>query len=135
MSPQDAYEFSSRENQTIGKAATWALALAGMSFVMVIVHLVVALVGTDLTDSSLTLIVFDLGAGVASASCYLAAAVLFGVVGLALRRVVTTEGNDLQNMMKALVTLHRIFVIRIALVFLTVLAVVAVIAIGEGLGG
>lgn len=132
---QDAYEFTSRENETIGKAAKWALALAGVSFVMVIVHLVVAFVGTDLADSSLVLIVFDTGAGVVSASCYLAAAVLFGVVGAALRRVVQTEGNDLQNMMKALATLHRIFVLRIALVFLTVIAVVAVIAIGEGFGG
>ena len=32
---QDAYEFTSRENQVIGKAATWALALSGASFVMV----------------------------------------------------------------------------------------------------
>lgn len=135
MQQQDAYEFTARENETIGKAATWSLALAGVSFVMVIVHLVVAFVGTNLSDTSLALIVFDMGAGVASASCYLAAAVLFGVVGGALRRVVTTEGNDLKNMMKALTTLHRIFVLRIALVFLTVIAVVAVIAVGEGLGG
>jgi hypothetical protein len=75
---------------------------------------------------------FDVGAGVVSATCYLVAGVLFVVVGGALRRVVNTEGSDLQHMLKALDTLHRIFVLRIALVFLTVLAVVAVIAIGEG---
>ena len=129
---QDAYEFSERENQTIGKAATWSLALAGASFIMVVVHLVVALSGAQLSETSLQLLVFDVGAGVVSASCYLAAGVLFAIVGSALRRVVKTEGADLQNMMKALTTLHRIFVVRIALVFLTVVAVVAVVAVGEG---
>jgi hypothetical protein len=132
MQARDAYEFTTRENETIGKAATWSLALAGASFVMVIVHLAVALIGTELTDTSLELLVFDMGAGVVSASCYLAAAILFAIVGSALRRVVKTEGSDLKNMMRALDTIHRIFVIRIALVFLTVIAVVAVIAIGEG---
>ena len=129
----DAYEFTSRENQTIGKAATWALALAGASMIMVVVHLVFAFTGTDFSDTAFALLAFDMGAGVASASCYLAAGVLFAMVGGALKRVVNTEGSDLQNMLKALDTLHRIFVVRIALVFLTVLAVVAVIAIGEGL--
>ena len=100
---------------------------------MVAVHLVFALVGTDFADSSVELLVFDMGAGVASATCYLAAGILFAIVGSALRRVVNTEGSDLQNMMKALDTLHRIFVIRMALVFVTVIAVVAVIMIGEGL--
>lgn len=129
---QDAYEFSERENQTIGKAATWSLALAGASFVMVIVHLVVAFTGAQLSETSFQLLVFDVGAGVVSASCYLAAGVLFAVVGSALRTVVKTEGSDLKNMMKALTTLHRIFVVRIVLVFLTVVAVVAVVAVGEG---
>jgi hypothetical protein len=135
MEQRDAYEFTDRENETIGRAGTWALALAGVSFVMVIVHLVVAFVGTDLSGTSAALLVFDMGAGVVSATCYLAAAVLFSIVGGALKKVVNTEGSDLTNMMKALDTLHRIFVIRIALVFLTVIAVVGVIAIGEGLGG
>ena len=130
---QDAYEFTSRENETIGKAATWSLALAGASSIMVIVHIVFALIGIDLRGTSLRLIIFDVGAGVVSASCYLMAAVLFAVAGGALRRVVRTQGNDLQHMLKALDTLHRIFVLRIMLVFLTVLAVVAVIAVGEGL--
>jgi len=133
MEHQDAYEFTSGNNETIGKAAKWALALAGASFIMVAVHLVFALVGTDFADSSVELLVFDMGAGVASATCYLAAGILFAIVGSALRRVVNTEGSDLQNMMKALDTLHRIFVIRMALVFVTVIAVVAVIMIGEGL--
>jgi hypothetical protein len=132
LNQHGAYEFTSRENETIGKAATWSLALAGASFVMTIVHLIFALVGTDLAGSSITLLVFDMGAGVVSASCYLAAAILFAIVGGALRRVVSTQGNDLQHMLKALDTLHRIFVLRIALVFLTVLAVAAVIATGEG---
>jgi hypothetical protein len=135
MAQQDAYEFSARENETIGKAAKWAMALAGASFVMTIVHLVVAFMGTDISGISLQLLIFDTGAGVVSASCYLAAGALFAVVGGALRRVVNTEGSDLKNMLKALDTLHRIFVIRIALVFLTVMAVVAVIAVGENLGG
>lgn len=133
MDQQDAYEFTSRENETIGKTATWSLALAGASLVMVVVHLVFAFVGTDFSDSTFSLLIFDMGAGVASASCYLAAAILFGIVGSALRRVVHTEGSDLKHMLKALDTLHRIFVIRIGLVFVTVMAVVAVIAIGEGL--
>jgi hypothetical protein len=133
MEHQDAYEFTSRENETIGKAATWARALAGASLIMGLVHLVFAFVGTDLANTSFELLVFDLGAGVTAASCYLAAGVLFAIVGSALRRVVHTQGNDLKNMLKALDTLHRIFVIRIALVFVTVIAVVAVIAIGEGL--
>ena len=115
---QDAYEFTDRENQTIGKAATWSLALAGASFVMVIVHLVVAFSGAQLAETSFQLLVFDVGAGVVSASCYLAAGVLFAIVGSALRTVVKTEGSDLRNMMKALTTLHRIFVVRIVLVFL-----------------
>jgi hypothetical protein len=132
LNQHGAYEFTSRENEIIGKAATWSLALAGASLVMTIVHLVFALVGTDLAGSSITLLVFDMGAGVVSASCYLAAAILFAIVGGALRRVVSTQGNDLQHMLKALDTLHRIFVLRIALVFLTVLAVAAVIATGEG---
>ncbi len=134
MEARDAYEFTSRENETIGKAATWAMALAGASFVMVAVHLAFAFIGTDLADSSATLLVFDLGAGLVSASCYLVAGTLFAVVSAGLRRVVNTEGNDLKNMLKALNTLHWIFVIRIALVFLTVLAVAAVIALGEGVG-
>ena len=129
----DAYEFTGRENQVIARAASWSLALAAVSFVMVLVHLAFALIGTDLTNTSLELIVFDLGAGVVSASCYLAAAVLFGVAGGALRSVVRTQGSDLKHMLRALDTLHRTFVLRIALVFLTVIAVVAVIAIGEGL--
>ena len=133
MAQQDAYEFTSRENETIGKAATWALALAGASWVMVAVHLVFAFMGTDLTDLSFSLLIFDLGAGFVSASCYLAAGILFAIVGSALRRVVHTEGSDLQHMLKALNTLHRVFVVRIMLVFVTVMAVVAVIAIGEGL--
>lgn len=133
MSQQDAYEFTSRENETIGKAATWSTALAGASFIMVVVHVVFALIGIDLRDTSLELIVFDVGAGVVSASCYLMAAVLFAVAGSALRRVVRTQGSDLKHMLKALDTLHRIFVLRIMLVFLTVIAVVAVIAVGEGL--
>ena len=133
MEHQDAYEFTARENETIGKAATWALALAGASFVMVIVHLVFAFLDTDLADSSFSLLIFDMGAGLVSASCYLAAGILFGIAGSALRRVVHTQGSDLKHILKALDTLHRIFVIRIALVFLTVIAVVAVIAIGEGL--
>jgi hypothetical protein len=132
MSQQDAYEFGDRENQTIGKAATWSLALAGASLVMVVVHLVFALVGVELAGTALRLLVFDMGAGVVAASCYLAAAILFAIIGGALRSVVTTQGNDLKHMMKALDTLHRIFVLRIALVFLTVIAVVAVIATGEG---
>jgi len=133
MDHRDAYEFTSRENETIGKAASWSLALAGASFIMVIVHLIFALVGSQLTGTSLRLLVFDMGAGVVSASCYLAAAILFAFAGSALRRVVRTQGNDLQHMLKALDTLHRIFVLRIALVFLTVIAVAAVIATGEGL--
>jgi hypothetical protein len=100
---------------------------------MVIVHMVFALMGVDLSDTSLELLVFDMGAGVVSASCYLVAAILFAITGSALRRVVSTQGNDLKHMLKALDTLHRIFVLRIALVFLTVIAVVAVIAVGEGL--
>jgi hypothetical protein len=126
------YEFTSRENETIGKTATWSLALAVASFIMAIVHLAFAFTGAELSDTSIELLFFDVGAGVASASCYLAAGILFVIVGGALRRVVRTEGNDLTHMLKALDTLHRIFVLRIALVFLTVLAVVAVIAIGEG---
>jgi hypothetical protein len=126
------YEFTSRENETIGKTATWSLALAVASFIMAIVHLAFAFTGAELSDTSIELLFFDVGAGVASASCYLAAGILFVIVGGALRRVVSTEGNDLTHMLKALDTLHRIFVLRIALVFLTVLAVVAVIAIGEG---
>jgi hypothetical protein len=133
MNNPDNYEFNSRENEIIGKAATWSLALAGASFVMVVVHLLFAVVGTDFAGTSLRLLVFDMGAGVVSASCYLVAAVLFAVTGGALRRVVTTQGDDLKHMLKVLDTLHRIFVLRIALVFLTVLAVVAVIATGEGL--
>jgi hypothetical protein len=133
MSQRDAYEFTGRENDTIAKAGTWSLALAGASFVMVIVHVTFALVGTELSDTSLELLVFDMGAGIVSASCYLAATVLFAITGGALRRVVSTQGSDLRHMLKALDTLHRIFVVRIALVFLTVMAVVAVIAIGEGL--
>src|SRR5262245_7809095 len=131
MDQRDAYEFTSRENEIIGKAGTWSFALAGASFVMVIVHLAFAVVGTDLAGTSLRLLVFDLGAGVVAASCYLAAAILFAITGGALRRVVSTQGNDLKHMLKALDTLHRIFVLRIALVFLTVLAVVAVIATSE----
>jgi hypothetical protein len=133
MASRDAYEFTARENDTIGKAATWAHALAGASFLMVAIHLAFAFIGTDFESSSLELLVFDWGAGVASATCYLAAAILFAVAGSALRRVVKTEGSDLTHLLKALDTLHRIFVVRIALVFLTVLAVVAVIFIGEGL--
>lgn len=130
---QDAYEFTDRENQTIGKAAKWAQVLAGASFVMVVLHLVFAFTGGgDLADSTIALIFFDVGAGVVSASCYLAVGLLFFIAGAALKRVVTTEGRDLTNMLKALDTLHRVFVVRIALVFLTVLAVVAVVAIGEG---
>ncbi len=129
---QDAYEFTDRENQTIGKAATWSLALAGASFVMVIVHLVVAFSGAQLAETSFQLLVFDVGAGVVSASCYLAAGVLFAIVGSALRTVVKTEGSDLRNMMAALSALHRFFLVRLVLVFLTVVAVVAVVAVGEG---
>ena len=132
MDQKDAYEFSSRENETIAKTATWSLALAGASFLMVVVHIVFSLRGTELKGSSLRLLVFDMGAGLVSASCYLAAAILFTIVGLALRSVVSTQGNDLKHMLKVLDTLHRIFVVRIALVFLTVLAVVAVIATGQG---
>jgi hypothetical protein len=131
MNQQDAYEFTGRENQIIGKAATWAFALGGASLVMVFVHLVFAIVGTDLAGSSIQLLVFDMGAGVVSAGCYAAAAILFAITGGALRRVVSTQGNDLKHMLKGLDTLHRIFVLRIALVFLTVLAVVVVIATGE----
>ena len=133
MQNRDAYEFTSRENATIGKAATWSLALAGASLAMVIVHLIFAVVGTEFAGSSLRLLVFDMGAGVVSASCYLAAVILFAVTGGALRRVVSTQGDDLKHMLKVMDTLHRIFLLRIALVFLTVLAVVAVIATGEGL--
>ena len=133
MNPQhDAYEFSSRENEVIGKAATWSLALAGASVLMTVVHLVFAFMGTDLKGSSFKLLVFDLGAGVVAAGCYLVAAILFAVVGGALKSVVSTQGNDLKHMLKVLDTLHRIFVLRIALVFLTIIAVVAVIVTGEG---
>lgn len=134
MEQQDAYEFSDRENVTIGKAASWAVALAGASFVMVVVHIAFAFIGTDLANSSATLLIFDVGAGLVAASCYLVAGALFAVVATGLRRVVNTQGSDLKNMLKALNTLHWIFVIRIALVFLTVLAVTAVVAFGEGLG-
>jgi hypothetical protein len=133
MSQRDAYEFTSRENETIAKAGTWCLALAGASFVMVIVHVLFALVGTELSDTSLELLVFDMGGGVVSGSCYMAATILFGSAGSAFRRVVRTQGSDLRHMLAALDTLHRIFVVRIALVFLTVIAMVAVIAVGEGL--
>jgi hypothetical protein len=132
MNQRDAYEFTGRENELVGKAGTWSLALAGASFLMMVVHLIYAIDGTDLAGSSLRLLVFDMGAGVVSASCYLAAAALFALLGTALRRVVSTQGNDLKHMLKALDTLHRIFVLRIALVFLTVIAVAAVIATGEG---
>ena len=53
-------------------------------------------------------------------------------MGGALKSVVSTQGNDLKHMLKVLDTLHRIFVLRIALVFLTIIAVVAVIVTGEG---
>ena len=130
---QDAYEFTSRENQVIGKAATWALALSGASFVMVAIHLTFALVGGgDFKDTGLSILVFDFGAGIVSAACYLVVCVLGVVAGNAFRRVVNTEGSDLKHMMKALDTLHMIFVLRIGLVFLTVIAIVGVIAIGEG---
>jgi hypothetical protein len=130
MSQHDAYEFTSRENETIGRAATWSLALAGASLAMTIVHLVFAVVGVDLTGSSLRLLVFDIGPGLVSAGCYAAVALLFGVVGGSLRSVISTQGNDLKHMLKVLDMLHRIFVLRIALVFLTIIAVVAVIATG-----
>jgi hypothetical protein len=130
MSQHDAYEFTSRENETISRAATWSLALAGASLAMTIVHLVFAVVGVDLTGSSLRLLVFDIGPGLVSAGCYAAVALLFGVVGGSLRSVVSTQGNDLKHMLKVLDMLHRIFVLRIALVFLTIIAVVAVIATG-----
>ena len=131
MNQHDAYEFTARENETIGKAGTWSLALAGVSFLMMLVHLAFAVVGTDFSGTSWRLLLFDMGAGVVSATCYLVATILFGIVGGALRSVVSTRGNDLKHMLKVLDTLHRIFVLRIALVFLTVIAVAAVIATSE----
>lgn len=130
----DAYEFSDRENLTIAKAAKWARLLAIASFVMVAIHLAFAFEDPGrLEFSSLTLLIFDLGAGLVAALTYLVAGVLFLVAAGAFQRVVDTQGSDLMNMRKALDTLHRIFVLRIALVFITVMAVVVVIAIGEGL--
>ncbi len=130
----DAYEFSDRENQTIAKAAKWARLLAIASFVMVAIHLGFAFEDPGrLEFSSLTLLIFDLGAGLVAALTYLVAGALFLVTAAAFQRVVDTQGSDLLNMRKALDTLHRIFVLRIALVFITVMAVVVVIAIGEGL--
>lgn len=129
---QGQYEFTSRENETIKKTATWSLALAGASLVMTIVHLVFSLIGADLSGSSLRLLVFDVGPGLVSAACYAAAALLFGIIGGSLRNVISTQGNDLMHVMRVLDMLHRVFVLRIALVFLTVLAVVVVIFTGEG---
>ena len=88
-----AYEFSKTENSTIARAAKWAKALAIMFFITTAVQAV---------NLNILGIVVDLAIGIS-----------FWKGASFLDKVVTTEGDDVPNMLDALDQLQTAFMIRI----------------------
>ncbi len=87
------YEFTTLENQTVDKAATWTKILA---IVMII-------------DGGLALF----GCNIIGAAIKIAIGVYFLNAAKALKAVVDTEGSDVTNMMTALDKIGSAFIVRI----------------------
>jgi len=115
------YEFSELENKTISRCASWVTALG----IITLVHgtlKVVAAIQLFFADNNTVLT-----EGI-KAAYYLAVGVAFFLGGLALKRVVDTEGDDVPHMMNALRSVDRAFTFRIiAVVVMVGLFVVALL--------
>ena len=110
MRPAPQYEFSQLENDTIGKTAFWAKALAITMFV----------------SAALSLF----GCNILNVAAYVAIAIPIFMAGNALQKVADTRGSDITYMMEAVQTLGTSFLVRIiALIAMVVLTVVIMLAL------
>jgi hypothetical protein len=106
------YEFTEPENSIVGSCATWTMVLG----IIEILEGASKLVGKN--SSTLGLVV------------HVAMGIMLIVASQSLRKVVTTQGQDIPHLMKALDNFGQVLLIRIVLLILAlVLVVVATIAI------
>jgi hypothetical protein len=89
------YEFNEGENAVIGSTANWCIALAVIEFL----NAASSLLGSQHSF---------LGAAIS-----IGMGLLFVYAATAFRRVVTTQGQDVQNLMSALTNLSTVFLVRI----------------------
>ena len=99
---QNDYEFSPGENETIGQAALWARVLGA-------VLIVDALARIRNISNGIVVVLLSIIVGLLVGMAFFAG-------GNALKRVVDTEGNDIQHTMEAMRQLTKAFRIRIAVV-------------------
>ena len=104
--PPAEYEFDARENEVVGSAASWARVLA----VVLFVNAALSLFNCNPFSATLNAVVGSYFLGGAKS----------------LTAVVTTEGNDVANMMQALTKLGAAFKVR---VIVTVVALVLILAL------
>lgn len=107
--PHLPYEFSPKENQTIGRTATWAKAVAILFFVQVVFSAI---------DVNVIGAAIDLAIGLA-----------FWKGASALRMVVETHGADVTHMMEGLQQLSSAFTVRLVIVGI---AAVILVLVGGG---
>jgi|HubBroStandDraft_1064217.scaffolds.fasta_scaffold756390_2 hypothetical protein len=102
------YEFKESENAVIGSTANWCIALGVIEFL----NAAGSLLGSQHSV---------LGAAVS-----VGMGLLFIYAANAFRRVVTTQGQDIQNLMSALTNLGTVFLVRI--IAICIIGVVMVLA-------
>ncbi len=107
------YEFSHRENSVVGRTALWATLLG------VVLLVEAALKLLDIATNPLGTLVTIVVSGIIGAS--------FVLGGTALKKVVSTEGDDIVHLLDALTQLTRAFTIRI--VVMLIAAVFALFAL------
>ena len=109
--PPPGYEFTEAENKTLNAAATWAMILG----VIEILEGAAQLFGKN--SSRLNLIV-HVGMGI-----------MLIVASQALKKVTTTQGQDIPHLMKALDNFSNVLLIRIILLCFA-LVIIAIVIIG-----
>jgi len=109
--PQGGYEFSASENTTLNAAATWTLVLG----CILILEGLSRLVGKN--SSILSMIVS------------VAMGILLITASQSLKKVTTSQGQDVQHLMKAFESFDQMLLIRVILLGLALVAVGIAVAV------
>ncbi|MBK7396062.1 MAG: hypothetical protein IPJ34_07090 [Myxococcales bacterium] len=109
--PQGGYEFSASENTTLNAAATWTLILG----CILILEGLSRLVGKN--SSILSMIVS------------VAMGILLITASQSLKKVTTSQGQDVQHLMKAFESFDQMLLIRVILLGLALVAVGIAVAV------
>lgn len=109
--PQAGYEFSETENTTLNAAATWTLVLG----CILILEGLSRLVGKN---SSILSMIVNVAMGI-----------LLITASQSLKKVTTSQGQDVQHLMKAFESFDQMLLIRVILLGLALVAVGIAVAV------